>query len=144
MITFPCGGTALAAFEINTYSCGGTALAVFEIKPCGWTALAAFKIYTYSCGRTVFVVFNLNPYPFISVEQGNKGQILSGTGEQIQYKGTGNIRIFFQFWGNWGTGQFISAEQGKSHPGGASFGVHYSFHIDKLHLGNLSFPVLLS
>ena len=92
MNTFPCGGTALAAFEINTYSCGGMALAVFEIKPCGGTALAAFKINTYSCGRTVFVVFNLNPYPFISVEQGNKGQILSGTGKQIQYWGTGNIR----------------------------------------------------
>ena len=29
---------------------------------------------------------------FISGEQGNKGQILRGTGEQIQYWGTGNIR----------------------------------------------------
>ena len=48
-------------------------------------ALAAFETNTYACDRTVFVVFNLNPYPFISVEQGNKGQILSGTGEQIQY-----------------------------------------------------------
>ena len=26
----------------------------------------------------------------------------------------------FRILGNWGTGQFISAEQGKSHPGGAS------------------------
>ena len=81
----PCGGTALAAFETNTYSCGRKALAVFAFNPCGGTALAAFKINTYSCGGTAFVVFNVNPYPFISVEQGNKGQILSGTGEQIQY-----------------------------------------------------------
>ena len=57
----------------------------FEINPCGGTAFAAVKINTYSCGRTAFVVFNVNPYPFISVEQGNKGQIFSGTGEQIQY-----------------------------------------------------------
>ena len=71
----PCGGTALAAFEINICPCGGTALAVFEVKPCGGTALAAFKINTYSCGRRAFVVFNVNLYPFISVEQGNKGQI---------------------------------------------------------------------
>ena len=98
--TYVCGGTALAAFQMITFPCGGTALAAFEIKLCGGTALAAFKINTYSCGRTVFVVFNLNPYPFISVEQGNKGQILSGTGEQIQYMGTGNIRkqIFGFLW----------------------------------------------
>ena len=35
-----------------------------------------------------------------SEEQGNKGQILRGTGEQRQYLGTGNIRKqIFDFWG---------------------------------------------
>ena len=49
---------------------------------------------------------------FISGEQGNKGQILKGTGEQGQYWGTGNIRKqIFDFWGTWGTSQFISGEQ---------------------------------
>ena len=37
---------------------------------------------------------------FISWEQGNKGQILRGTGEQRQYWGTENIRKqIFYFWG---------------------------------------------
>ena len=37
---------------------------------------------------------------FISGEQGNKGQILRGTGEQRQYWGTGNKRKqIFDFWG---------------------------------------------
>ena len=37
---------------------------------------------------------------FISGEQGNKDQILRGTGEQEQYWGTGNIRKqIFDFWG---------------------------------------------
>ena len=45
---YPCGGTALAAFEANTYSCGWTALASFEgnTYPCGGTALAAIEVVT--------------------------------------------------------------------------------------------------
>ena len=39
---------------------------------------------------------------FISGEQGNKGQILRGTGEQRQYLGTGKIRIFFLIFGEQG------------------------------------------
>ena len=56
---------------------------------------------------------------FISGEQGNKGQILRGTGEQRQYWGTGNIRKhIFRFLGNRGTSQFISGEQGNRNPPG--------------------------
>ena len=39
---------------------------------------------------------------FISGEQGNKGQILRGTGEQRQYWGTENIRKTFDFGGEQG------------------------------------------
>ena len=54
---------------------------------------------------------------FISGEQGNKGQILRGTGEQRQYWGTGNIRKqIFDFLGNRGTSQFISVEQRNRYP----------------------------
>ena len=54
---------------------------------------------------------------FISGEQGNKNQILRGTGEQRQYCGTGNIRkTNFRFLGNRGTRQFISGEQGNRYP----------------------------
>ena len=44
---YPCGGTALAAFETNTSS-GWTALVTFEGNPypCGWTVLAAFEVVT--------------------------------------------------------------------------------------------------
>ena len=38
------------------------------------------------------VLENRGKRVFISGEQGNKGQILRGTGEQRQYWGTGNIR----------------------------------------------------
>ena len=38
------------------------------------------------------VLGNKGNRAFISGEQGNKGQILRGTGEQRQYWGTGNIR----------------------------------------------------
>ena len=51
---------------------------------------------------------------FISGEQGNKGQILRGTGEQRQYWGTGNLRK--QIFDIWGTSQFISGEQGNGYP----------------------------
>ena len=39
---------------------------------------------------------------FISGEQGNKGQILRGTGEQRQYWGTGNIESNFLIFGEQG------------------------------------------
>ena len=49
--------------------------------------------------------------------QGNKGQILRGTEEQKKYFGTGNIRKqIFRFFGNRGTSQFISREQGNRYP----------------------------
>ena len=51
---------------------------------------------------------------FISGEQGNKGQILRGTGEQRQYWGTGNIRK--QIFDFGGTSRFISGEQGNRYP----------------------------
>ena len=38
------------------------------------------------------VLGNREKRAFISGEHGNKGQILRGTGEQIQYWGTGNTR----------------------------------------------------
>ena len=49
--------------------------------------------------------------------QGNKGQILRGTEEQKKYLGTGDIRKqIFIFFGNRGTSQFISGEQGNRYP----------------------------
>ena len=82
---YPCGGTALAALEVNslqcllhlrltqifTYPCGGTALAAFQINKytfethlysCGGTALAAFETNTYSCGRTALAAFETKIY----------------------------------------------------------------------------------
>ena len=47
---------------------------------------------------------------FISGEQGNKGQILRGTGEQRQYWGTGNIRN--QIFDFVGTGEQAKLFQG--------------------------------
>ena len=55
---------------------------------------------------------------FISMEQGNKGQILRGTGEQKQYLGTGDIRKQIFDFGTRGTRQFISGEQGNRYPPG--------------------------
>ena len=43
---------------------------------------------------------------FISGEQGNKGQILRGTGEQRQYWGTGNIRKQILIFGEQGNKAF--------------------------------------
>ena len=65
---------------------------------------------------------------FISGEQGNKGQILKGTGEQRQYWGTGNItKQIFDFWG---TGEQANLFQGNkgtcTPPGRASLLMHYS------------------
>ena len=52
---------------------------------------------------------------FISGEQGNKGQILRGTGEQRQYWGTGNIRK--QIFDFWGTGEQANLFQGNKGTG---------------------------
>ena len=46
------------------------------------------------------VLGNRGKRVFILGEQGNKGQILRGIGEQRQYWGTGNIgKQIFDFWG---------------------------------------------
>ena len=52
---------------------------------------------------------------FISGEQGNKGKILRGTGEQRQYLGTGNIRK--QIFDFWGTGEQANLFQGSKGTG---------------------------
>ena len=63
------------------------------------------------------VLGNRGKRVFISGEQGNKGQILRGAGEQRQYLGTGNIKkTTFRFLGNRGTTQFISGEQENRYP----------------------------
>ena len=48
--------------------------------------------------------------------QGNKGQILRGTGDQRQYSGTGNIRK--QIFGFWGTGDLFQENKGTGTPPG--------------------------
>ena len=62
---------------------------------------------------------------FISGEQGNNGQILRGTEEQRQYRGTGNIRK--QSFDFWGTGEQANLFQGNKGTGtpweGLTFGV---------------------
>ena len=60
---------------------------------------------------------------FISGEQGNKGQILRGTGEQRQYWGTGNIRK--QIFNFWGTGEQANLFQGNKGTGTPLGGPHY-------------------
>ena len=52
---------------------------------------------------------------FISEEQGNKGQIVRGTGEQRQYWGTGNIRK--QIFDFGGTGEQANLFQGNKGTG---------------------------
>ena len=61
------------------------------------------------------VLGNRGTRVFISGEQGNKGKILRGTGEQRQYWGTGNIRKqIFYFWG---TGEQANLFQGNKGTG---------------------------
>ena len=57
-----------------------------------------------------------------SGEQGNKGQILRGTGEQRQYWGTGNIRK--QIFDFWGTGEQANLFQGDKGAGTPLGGPH--------------------
>ena len=57
-----------------------------------------------------------------SGEQGKKGQILRGTGEQKQYWGTGNIRK--QIFDFWGTGEQANLFQGNKGAGTPLGGPH--------------------
>ena len=52
----------------------------------------------------------------ISGGQGNKCQILRGTGEQKQYWGTENKKTNFRFLENRETSQFVSEKQGNRYP----------------------------
>ena len=61
------------------------------------------------------VLGNRGTRAFISGEQGNKGQILRGTGEQRQYWGTGNIRK--QIFDFLGTGEQANLFQGNKGTG---------------------------
>ena len=63
------------------------------------------------------VLGNRGKRVFISGEQGNKGQILMGTGEQRQYLGTGNIRK--QIFDFLGTGEQANLFQGNKGTGTA-------------------------
>ena len=60
---------------------------------------------------------------FISGEQGNKCQILRGTGEQRQHWGTGNIRK--QIFDFLGTGEQANLFQGNKGTGTPLGGPHY-------------------
>ena len=61
------------------------------------------------------VLGNRGKRVFISGEQGNKGQILRGTGEQRQHWGTGNIRK--QIFDFGGTGEQANLFQGNKGTG---------------------------
>ena len=81
---------------------------------------------------------------FISGEQGNKGQILRGTGEQRQYWGTGNIRKqIFDFWGTGEQANLFQGNKGTGTPppplGGPPFYIHCLFHMVDLRMFSLSF-----
>ena len=68
------------------------------------------------------VLGNRGNRAFISGEQGNKGQILRGTGEQRQYRGTGNIRK--QIFDFWETGEQANLFQGNKGRGTRLGGPH--------------------
>ena len=53
----------VAAFEINTFPCGGTALAAFDVNPLPFEALAAFETNTYTCGGTALAAFHMITFP---------------------------------------------------------------------------------
>ena len=76
-------------------------------------------------------------------EQGKQGIYFRGTGEQRPNfegnRGTKTIlgnrehkKITFQFWGNWGTSQFISGEQGNRYPPGRASEVVLETNLSKL------------
>ena len=63
------------------------------------------------------VLGNRGKRVFISGEEGSKGQILRGTGEQRQYWGTGNIRKqIFDFWGTWEQANLFQGNKGTGIP----------------------------
>ena len=63
------------------------------------------------------VLGNRGKRVFISGEQGNKGQILRGTGEKRQYWGTGNIRKqIFDFWGTGEQANLFQGNRGTGNP----------------------------
>ena len=63
------------------------------------------------------VLGNKGKRVFISGEQGNKGQILRGTGEQRQYWRTGNIRKqIFNFWGTREQANLFQGNKGTGTP----------------------------
>ena len=71
---------------------------------------------------------------FIAGEQGNKGQILRGTGEQKQYRGKGNIRKqIFDFWGAGEQANLFQGNKGTGIPPGMA-----SFLTGYQRLGNLN------
>ena len=81
------------------------------------------------------VLGNRGKRVFISGEQGIKGQILRGTGEQRQYWGTGNIRK--QIFDFWGTGEQANLFQGNKGTGTPPWEglVNSVWHTYGLHVG---------
>ena len=62
------------------------------------------------------VLGNRGTRAFISGEQGNKGQILRGTGKQGQYWGKGNIENIFDFWGTEEQANLFQGNKGTGTP----------------------------
>ena len=81
-------------------------------------SFGTFRSYLYEA--LPGVLENRGKRVFISGEQGNKGQILRGTGEQRQYWGTGNIRK--QIFDIWGTGEQANLFQGNKGTGTLPWG----------------------
>ena len=98
--TFPWGSQMLIYIEFTIFLGGGSFYCVCEHQSFGRN-LEALPGVLGNRGKRVF----------ISGEQGNKGQILRGTGEQRQYWGTGNIRK--QIFDFWGTGEQANLFQGN-------------------------------
>ena len=85
------------------------------------------------------VLGNRGTRAFISGEQGNKGQILRGTGEQRQYWGTGNIRKqIFDFWGTGEQANLFQGNKGTGTPPGRAS----KFEVDFFQFLNFSHSVV--
>ena len=77
------------------------------------------------------VLGNRGKRVFISGEQGNKGQILRGTGEQRQYWGTGNIRKqIFDFWGTGEQANLFQGNKGTGTPPPPPLGGPHTLYIE--------------
>ena len=84
---------------------------------CTITLWLLFFIANHTLEALPGVLGNRGTRAFISGEQGNKGQILRGTGEQRQYLGTGNIRKqIFDFWGTGGQANLFQGNKGTGTP----------------------------